>query len=570
MPHFFDDIRFALRLLRKSPVTSTAAILCLALGIGGTSAAFSLLDALLLRPLPAISALHELVAVVGVHAKAPGRYQKLSFGDYREYAGNKEVLGGLAAAADCDLSLIQRGLPERISGLAVSGNYFEVLRLAPAQGRLLSRTDEHALVAVLGYGLWHRHFGGDPAAVGSIVVLNGKAVTVVGVAPKGFAGTDLSELREAWVPLGSYSAIASGILVPFSGKSDRKQEWLNVVGRLAPGTSLPRARAAFEVTARRLAASYPATNTGRSVRLLPLANAALGLGSRTRPLVQTFATRLMVAVSAVLAVAAMNVAGLLLARAIGRRREIAIRLSLGANQGRLVRQLFVEALVLASLGGAAGVVLARAGLPLLERMELPVSLAVREFALSGRVLGFALVLSFATCIVFALVPALQAARTEVVPALRGDAPLIRRSRAGLREILVVLQVAATFSILLAAGLFLRTLVNLWAIPPGFDPAHVLATTIDLAPAGYKGSKVTTFYRDLTDRLRLMPDVVDASEHGVGSPGHGRRSRGGSRRGASGCPAAPWRLGRRERAGHPPRPRRKPLLPNRTDEDAPGP
>jgi predicted permease len=510
MTHLLADIRFALRLLRKAPVQSTIAVISLALGIGGTSAVFSLLDALLLRPLPAVGALHELVALEGIHVKQPDRFQMLSFADYLEYAAQKDVLRGLAAAADCDFSLIHRGPAERISGLAVSSNYFEVLGLAPALGRLLSWTDENAPVAVVGYGLWQRKFGGDPAAVGSSVMLNGRTLTIVGIAPVGFIGTDLSARREVWVPLGIYSGIASGILVPFSGKHDRTQEWLTVMGRLAPGTSLVRAKAALDVTARRLAAAYPATNAGRSVRLLPLAETALGPGSQSRPLVQTFAARLMAIVCAVLAVAALNVAGLLLARAMGRRREIAIRLSLGANRGRLLRQLAVEALVLAFIGGITGLAVAWACLPFLERMELPAELAVREFALSGRVLAFTVLVSVATCVVFALIPAREAARTEIMPALRGEVTSLRWVRAGVRGILVVLQVAAAFVILAAAGLFLRTLVNLWAVPPGFAATHVLTAAIDLAPAGYKGPQVTVFYRDLIERLENIPGVANAS------------------------------------------------------------
>jgi putative ABC transport system permease protein len=510
MPALLDDSRFALRLLRKSPAVSAIAIFSLALGIGGTSAVFSLLDTLLLRPLPAVGTLRDLVAVVGVHARERDRFQMLSYADYLAYAGSKDVFNGLAAAADCDLTLVHRGPAERVSGLAVSGNYFEVLHLSPAKGRLLAQGDEHAPVAVMGYGLWRRAFGGDTAAIGSVVKLNGKAVTIVGIAPEGFAGTDLSARREIWVPLGAYSEIASGILVPFSGKRDRAQEWLNVFGRLSPGTNLSSARAALEVMAGRLAAAYPATNRGRSVRLVPLTAVVLGPGGRALPLVETFAARLLVVVVILLAVAAMNVAGLLLARAIGRRREIAIRLSLGASRGRLIQQLAVEALALAVLGGVAGIAVARAGLPLLERMELPVSLVVREIPLSGRVLVFALFLSFATCIVFALFPVLQAARTEVVPALRGEMPALRRQGVGIREILASMQLGAAFIIVVAAGLFLRTLVNLWAIPPGFDPTHVLAATLDVAPAGYKGTKVTSFYRELTESLALMPGVVDAS------------------------------------------------------------
>jgi putative ABC transport system permease protein len=510
MTHLRADLRFAFRLLAKSPVATAVSALSLALGIGGTTAIFSFIDALLLHPLPAIGAVHELVAVEGIHAKDPGRFQMLSFADYSDYAGRHDLVRSLAAAADCDVSLTNQGPAERLSGLAVSANYFEVLRLAPAAGRLFSPADENAPITVLGYGLWQRQFARDPRTVGSAVTLNGKSVTVVGIAPAGFFGTDLAKRREVWLPLGAYPALAAGILVPFSGKHDRTEEWLQVIGRLAPSATLARAQGAFDAAAHGLAAAYPATNTGRGVRLLPLAVVALGPEANARSLVAGFAARLMAVVLVVLAVAVLNLAGLLLVRAVSRRREIAIRMSLGADRRRLIRQFFVEGLVLAFLGAVLGIALAASGVILLRHIAPPVELAVREFTLSGRVLGFGLLVSLATCLIFAFAPVVQAVRTDIVAALRGAAPRLRRLRVGLREILVGLQVAAAFAIMIAAGLFVRTLGTLWSVPTGFDPAHVLASTVDLAPAGYTGTRVPAFYEGLLDRLRHLPGVVDAS------------------------------------------------------------
>ncbi len=510
MTHLRADLRFALRLLAKSPVATAISAVSLALGIGGTTAIFSFIDALLLHPLPAIGAVHELVAVEGTHAKDPSRWRMLSFADYRDYAGRHDLARSLAAAADCDVSLTNRGPAERLSGLAVSANYFEVLRLAPAAGRLFSPADENAPIVVLGYGLWQRQFARNPRTIGSAVTLNGKSVTVVGIAPIGFFGTDLAKRREVWLPLGAYPALAAGILVPFSGKHDRTEEWLQVIGRLAPGTTLARAQGAFDAAAHGLAAAYPATNTGRGIRLLPLAAVALGPETNARPLVAGFAARLMAVVLVVLAVAVLNVAGLLLVRAVSRRREIAIRMSLGADRWRLIRQFFVEGVVLAFLGAVLGIALAAWGVILLRHIAPPVELTVREFSLSGRVLGFGLLVSLATCLIFAFAPVVQAVRTDIVAALRGAAPRLRRLRVGLRDLLVGLQVAAAFAIMIAAGLFVRTLGTLWSVPTGFDPAHVLASTVDLAPAGYTGTRVPAFYEGLLDRLRHLPGVVDAS------------------------------------------------------------
>jgi putative ABC transport system permease protein len=472
------DVRFAFRLLGKSPGLTLISVLSLALGIGATSAVFSLVDGLLLRPLPALDSPEELVAMVGTHSEEPSRFQMLTWDDFLDYAGHTEAVRALAAMVEADLTLTDHGPAERISGLAVSGNYFEVLRLTPALGRLLSPADEGTPIAVLGYDLWQRHFGAAPAVIGSSITLNGKRVTVVGIAPRSFAGTDLAVRRQVWVPLEAYSHLAAGVLVPFSGKRDREQEWLNVIGRLVPGMSAGRAQPTFNVAAKRLAAAYPKTNTGKSVRVLPLAEVALGHGRRSRPLMLGFAVRLTAVMGLVLIVVAMNVAGLLLARALTRRREIAIRLALGAGRLRLLQQLLTEGLVLGLLGGVGGIALATAGLPLLQRIDLPLSLEVRNLHLSGRVLGFALLVSLGSCLIFALIPALQAARTELVPALRGELPHGRRLRLGLREILASIQVGAALLIITAACLLLRTTAKLGAIDPGFDPASVLATTID--------------------------------------------------------------------------------------------
>jgi predicted permease len=501
------DVRFALRLLGKSPLITIVAVGSLALGIGSTTAVFSLVDALLLRPLPALHDPESLVAVVGIQAKDPEKFRQVAWADYLDYAAQKDAVANLAAMADCDLSLTHHGPAERVSGLAVSSNYFTALGLKPTLGRLLSAADEKALVTVLGYDLWQRRFGGDFGVIGSVIQLNGKSLTVVGIAPKSFAGTSLSARREIWLPLGIYSKVAAGVLVSFTGELDRKQEWLNVLGRLPAGMSREHAQAALNVVAKRLAASYPDAG-GRSVRVLPLTELALGPGKRD--LLKGFSARLMAITALVLAVAVINVAGLLLTRALARQREVAIRLSLGASRGRLIRQFLVEGFSLALLGLAGGILLATAALPLLERLDLPVNLAVRDYTLSYRTLGFALLVSLASCLVIALAPALQAMRTSFAAMWRGEKPRGRRAGLAMRELLAGTQVALTLLVLIAAGLMLRTLANLGSIDPGFDPARVLAVSVDLYPAGYEGTRVAEFYRDLLERLKRLPGVEEAS------------------------------------------------------------
>lgn len=508
MTNLFQDVRFATRLLRKSPYLTAIAVTSLALGIGATTAVFSLMDALLLRPLPAVHAPSEVVSVVGADVRSPERMKMLSWGDYVDYASRTDVFSGLAAVADCEVSLISGGFAERVSGLAVSPGYFSVLGLRPARGRLFSPHDDQEPVAVLGFGLWHRRFGANPKVIGSPIVLNGQSLTVVGIAPEGFWGTDLGARREIWFPLRSYANISKGVFAPLTGRQDREQEWLGAVGRLAPGVTVAKAQSVLSAVAKNLAATYPDTNVGRGARALPLTEVALGQGMR--PLVLGFTTRLLAVVALVLAVVAINVAGLLLARGLSRRREIAIRLSLGAGRKRLVRQLFVEGLMLGLLGTVAGICLAKVSLPLLGRIKLPASLAVHDFTISGRVLGLAVLVSLASSLIFALLPAIQTVRSALVPALRGKTARGHLGRFGLRELLVSLQVALALLVMIASGLMLRTLVKLRSIDPGFDPAHVLVLSIDLSAAGYEGPRVATFYEDLLERLRHIPGVRTAS------------------------------------------------------------
>jgi predicted permease len=508
MTDFLADIRFALRLLRKNPFLAILAVVSLAIGIGAAAAVFSLADALLLRPLPMVHAPERLMSLFSVDSRAPGRLKSLSWGDYLDYASRTDVISRSAAVADCDVSLSSGGFAERISGLAVSPGYFSLLGLHPAEGRLLSAGDETEPVAVLGFGLWHRRFGASPKVIGSAIFLNGQSVKIIGVAPEGFLGTDLGARREIWIPLRTYSRIAKGVFVSFTGKQDRKQQWLTAIGRLAPGVTLARAQSVLDTVAKNLASMYPESNAGRGARALPLKEVVLGEGMR--PLFAGFTARLMAAVALVLTAAAMNVAGLLLARGLARKREIAVRVSLGASRWRLVRQLFVEGLVLGLLGAVAGIGLAKLSLPLLERLELPRSLAVHDLAISGPVLSFAVFISLMSCLVFALLPAVQTVRAALAPALRGSKTGGLLPRLGLRELLASLQIGLALLTMIVSGLALRTLSNLRSIDPGFDPAHVLVFSIDLSSAGYEGPRVALFYQDLLERVRHIPGVRAAS------------------------------------------------------------
>lgn len=507
MRDLLQDVRFSFRLLAKSPVLNGVALVCLAVGIGAATAVFSLADALLLRPVPSVQAPEGLVRLFSVPTRTPDQLRALSWANYLDYAERRDVVS-LAAMASCNLSLTQGGPAERLSGLAVSGTYFSVLGLKPSLGRFFSAEQESEPIAVLGYDLWRRRFGADAGVIGRTIVLNGKSLTIVGVAPEEFSGLDLSSRREIWLPLGTYSIIAKGVLMPFTGQQDREQEWLEVVGRLAPGVELQKARSAFEVLAQNLAASFPETNAERAVRLLPLTEVVLGVGKR--PAVKSFTVRMMGAMALALFVAVGNLAGLLLARGLARQREIGIRVALGCGRRRLGRQFLTEGLVLGLSGALAGLFLAQLALPLVEQLQLPAELAPRDLVLSGRVIEFAILVALICSLVFTLAPLLQTFRIDSVRSLSNVSLPRRLGRAGSREILVAAQVALAFLSLLAAGLMIRTASQIAAIDPGFDPKNVLVASIDLSPAGYEGPRVGIFYRQLLERVRSLPEVKDAT------------------------------------------------------------
>jgi putative ABC transport system permease protein len=505
-----QDFRFFFRLLVQNPILNGVALACLALGIGATAAVFCLVDALLLRPVPMVQAPDEVVRLFGVSTSTPDRFQPISWADYVDYQkSGSRLVSGLAATAACDVSLISDGPAERIPALAVSDSYFSLLGLKPALGRFFSSGEENGeRIAVLGHDLWRRSFAADPRIVGKKIRLNGKVLTVVGVAPKGFSGVDLSMRREIWFPLGIYSEVTTGVLAPFSGRQDRQQAWLDVIGRLHPGVGLREAQSGFAVAARNLATAYPDTNEKRDVRLLPLREVVLGV--HARPEIERYTKRLMAAMTLVLCVAALNLAGLLFARTINRRREIGIRLSLGCSRGRLARQFLAEGLLLGILGAAAGLLLATFALPLLKHLHLPAELSLRDLRISWRVVGFAFLVATGCSIAFALAPILQTLRFDAAAALAAAHRPCRRAGIGPREILVSCQLALAFPILLAAGLMVRTIFNIVSIDPGFDPKNVLTAAVDLSSAGYQESQASFFYDQLLTRVRSLPEAKDAS------------------------------------------------------------
>ena len=405
MSDFSQDLRFALRSLAKNPVVTLAVVAALALGIGANTVMFSVVDTLLLRGVPGVADQDALTAVFSTRPSRDGGAPKpgeVSHADYLDFAGASSF-SSVAAFNEVELSLTHDGPSERLDAQAVSDNYFTVLGVRPARGRLFAASTGGAAnvdgaggevageaVAVISHSLWQRRFGGDASLLGRTVHLNGKPVTVVGVAPQGFHGTSKTTDSDIWLTLDTFRSIAVGIYAKFYGAEDRKQTWLELVGRRAPGVTLAEARGELEVIAARLAEAYPETNEGRGVEVLPLSEVALGTGNREK--IVRYSGLLLGLVAVVLLVACLDVAALLLARALARRREIAIRLALGAGRGRLIRQLLTESLTLALIGGASGLALAALALPVVERLRLPIEMRL-ELALDARVAGFTIAAS---------------------------------------------------------------------------------------------------------------------------------------------------------------------------------
>jgi predicted permease len=503
MATLFQDLRYALRALAKSPGFTLAAILILGLGIGANTAIFSLVDAVVLHPLPGVARPAALADLSGVTVSYPW---------YRSARdGARGAFTGLAAWRAREMSLASRnGLAERVTGTIVSGNYFEVLGARPAAGRFFTPADERSgeAIVVLGDGLWKTRFGSDPSIVGKVVELNGAPFTVVGLAPAGFRGTGFGMAPQVWVPIGAWPRLATGAFLSLD-LDKRSWGWLSVFGRLEPGVSLPQAQAGLEVVARQEIAAFPSDNRDDfRVALVPTVRAAAGFGQSGNP--TGLLGVLVGAVAAALAIACANLANLLFARAAARQKEIAVRQALGASRGRLVRQLLTESLALAALGGLTGVLVASWGLGLLARVPLPGDLSLSTFApaLDARAFGFSLLLALATGLAFGLLPALQASRYAMGAALKthGESP----RRQATRGALVVAQVSLCMVLLVAAGLLGRSLQRALATELGFEPREVTLASVQLGLQRYDTPRARDFLRSVRERVASSPGVRAAS------------------------------------------------------------
>jgi len=515
-----SDLRYGFRVLAKSPGFTAVAALSLALGLGVNTAIFSVVNAVLLRPLP-VDDPERLVAIYHRSSGDSAFYSSSSYPDYEYYRDHNDVFSGLMAFDRLPMNLRIGERTERVPAEIVTGNYFSVLGVKPVIGRAFLPEEDRTLgahpVVVLGYGLWQRRFGGDPGLVGRTIALSGHSFTVVGIAPRDFHGTvlDWGDPPEIWAPMMMYRE-AVPAFTDLDPLHLRGMHWLLVRGRLKPGVTVAQAQAAMAVLSVQLEQAYPerSKRLGGDRRweavLLPAAQATFWPAYRSS--IVSYLGLLMAVVGMVLLIACFNVANLMLARATVRQREIAVRLALGAGRGRLIRQLLTESVLLSLLGGAAGLLVAVWTAEFLSSFHRPFSIPLSVNAgLDGRVLGFAFVVSLLTGIFFGLVPARQASRFDLVSALKVDVSGIRAGLRGLglRNGLVIAQVALCVLLLIAAGLFLRTLRNAQAEDVTVEAGNVLLFQVDPATLGYTESRGRLFYAQLLERVRSLPGVRSA-------------------------------------------------------------
>lgn len=489
------DLRYAFRQLLKSPGFSAVAILTLALSIGATTAVFSLVREVLLRP-PAFPEPQRLVVVRTAHVPELSDFNA-SPGDYLEWRDGVPSFEALAASAAQSFTLTGSGEPRRLLGARATAELFTVFGLQPALGRAFGPADDRVdaePVAVLSHAFWRQHFGGDPAALGQRLRLDGRDHTVIGVMPAEFRSAEPFAL---WVPM-AFSA---------DERSDgyRGARFLDVLGRLRAGATIANAQAELDVVAARLARQYPGFNAGWTATVSGWIDYAV----RDVRLVLWL---LLAAVGCVLAVACSNLASVTLARGLARERELAVRASLGATRGRLLRQLVSESLVLATIGGLAGWLVAAWAVEALLALAPTPLLQAGTTALDPAMLGFVLGLSLVTGLLFGVAPARRLASADIQSALKTQSTgaTASGSHTRFRRVLTVVQLGTAAALLTCTALLVRSLVRLTSVDPGFNPAHALALQLDLSPASYlEVHQQEAFARNLLDQVRSQPGVVAA-------------------------------------------------------------
>jgi predicted permease len=526
MDALWQDFRYSLRTLFRSPTFAAAAVLSLAVGVGANTTVFALVNALFLNPLP-VDRPAQLVAVNTLDTKNTtqfGNVMPLSYPNLVDLRAStvrpeptadsvgSQAFSGLAGySAPTLLAMSTGGEPETVFSQLVTGNYFEVLGLRPATGRFFlpeeDRTPGTHPVVVLNHRLWQRRFGGRTDIAGRTIRLNAVDFTIVGVAPSGFMGITALMGPDMWLP-----SMMAPLVLPRGSTSltDRSALSFSGAARLAPGVSLAQAQAQASTVARALEQSYPGQNAGRGVSVTPLSEATILPGMRQALFLGGLV--LLGVAGLVLLIACSNVANLLLARASSRHQEVAIRLALGAGRGRIVRQLLTESLVLALAGGALGLLLGVWGRNVLWSYR-PAMVANNfvELTIDGRVLAYGIVLSLLTSVIFGVVPAWQASRSSVGPAMKDVRASVGSRRGGtMRNLLVVGQMALSLVALVAAALFLRSIQQAYAIDPGFDASRLAVLGVNPQQARYDQARTEQFYRDVRERLSQVGGIESVS------------------------------------------------------------
>jgi predicted permease len=498
------DIRFGLRTLRKSPGFAAVAIFTLALGIGANTAIFSVIDAVLLRPLPFPQS-DRLATIWGTHSKLHETQRPLSYPDVVDLQKLNTVFENVAAYDEGSATLTGVREALHLNGARVSANMFSLLGVSPILGRGFLPGEDRAgnYVVVLSYGLWQSQFQGDPSAIGHSVEIEGRGYTIVGVMPRGFTFPLDSDPPKLWITF-------SGLATPVNGQkpdSERRgSHFLACIARLKPGVTMAQANQDTEMVGRWLTKEHSDTNKYLGMRAVPALHALVG--DVQRPLYI-----LLGAVGLVLLIGCANVANLLLARTTGRRREVAIRTALGATRGRIARQLLVESGLLSLAGGACGLLVAIWGTALFARIGADQIPRLAGAHLDARALLFTFLAAVGTALLFGIAPALHLSRAEQTEMLkesgRGTGHSARQNR--LRSLLVVTEIALATILVTGAGLLVRSLLNIENVNPGFNPHGVLTYTVDLPGSRYpKPEQAARFFRDLFERVRAIPGIESAS------------------------------------------------------------
>jgi putative ABC transport system permease protein len=526
MDTFLQDLKYAFRMLGKSPTFTALAVLALGLGIGANTTIFSLTNALLFQSLP-VKEPERLVSIYTTDKKNPG-FAALSHLNWKDYRQELTAFEGVLGYDWTPMSVSTGGEARFTFGQLVSGNYFDLLGIRPAIGRALRPPDDEVpgrdAVAVLSWSYWQKHFGGDPSAIGRTIAVNAIPFTIVGIAPESFSGTDTGVRPELWVPMAM-----NKLLKPTEATNwyeQRRGLFVNTIGRLKPGVTMGGAQALATTIAARLEQEYPNDNKGRGVTLVPLQQASINPAARGVVVAGT--ALLMTIVGLVLLIACANVSNLLLARALARRKEIAVRLAIGASRGRLLRQLLTESLLLALPGAGLGLVIAawaRQGLlAFLPNLPFPITVSL-PLDIDTRVLGFTLFVALGTGVLFGLIPAIQASRPQLVEALKdqGELQPSRHRRFAARNVLVAGQVALSLVALIGAVLFVRSLGAAQQTDPGFETTNLLTLSFDVGLSGYDQPKAESFFRQLVERVETLPGVSSAAL-ATGGPLQGTLSR----------------------------------------------